>query len=966
MTTKPGYWIVALAAIFTIELQLTTVHAQGTAFTYQGRLNSGANPATGLYDFQFALSNAPSGGSQIGGTATNLAVGVTNGLFTTTLDFSNVFNGQSVWLAISVRTNAAGGYVGLTPLQPLTPAPYAIYAGAASAAGLKGTIASTNLPGGLGGSGNTTAGNGATVAGGEVNTASGGDATVAGGNGNTASGGDATVAGGTGNTASGNLAMVPGGAGNTAGGNFSFAAGHNAQATNDGSFVWADSQFGNFYSITNDSFNVRAQGGVRFVTGGAGMTVDGNFIAGYAGNTINSGVVNGFIGGGGDSVDGPNVVAGNYSAVLGGVDNTASGINSTVMGGYNIASGNYATAAGGTANAGGYCSTAMGNFVTASGRSSFAVGGGNTASGGWSVAMGGGTLASGSYSMAVGFDANATNNGAFVWGDTQNVPFSSTNNDSFNVRAQGGARFVTSGKGMTVDGPLTASSFSGNGGGLTNLTASQLTSIGNGNSGSSDNVFAGTAGNATTTGSHNTANGYAALLNNTNGNENTANGHAAMLGNTSGSDNVANGDSALFYNTTGSYNTADGYSALNYNGTASGNTADGAEALNSNTSGSNNVAMGFQAGYSIGGSYNIALGYQAGINLTTGSSNIDIGNQGLFTDSSIIRIGSGQTSTFIAGVINGNGGGLANLTASQLNGTIATANLPGGLGGSGNTVSGSQATVAGGNGNTASASYATVAGGQQNTANAQAATVGGGFQNMATNLYATVGGGPNNTAGGYASVVVGGDNNTATGTGATASGEHNTASGTDAFAAGLHAQATNNGAFVWADTQGANFGSTNNDSFNVRAQGGARFVTSGKGMTVDGNVYANGVALTSDRSAKENFAAVQAQTVLAEVSSLPITEWNYKTDRQDVRHLGPMAQDFRAAFGLDGADDKHISVVDEGGVALAAIQGLNEKVESGKQKAETQIQELKAENAELKARLEKLEQLMNEENGGVK
>jgi hypothetical protein len=78
-----------------------------------------------------------------------------------------------------------------------------------------------------------------------------------------------------------------------------------------------------------------------------------------------------------------------------------------------------------------------------------------------------------------------------------------------------------------------------------------------------------------------------------------------------------------------------------------------------------------------------------------------------------------------------------------------------------------------------------------------------------------------------------------------------------------------------------------------------------------------------------------------------------------------MAQDFYSAFTL-GADDKHISRVDADGVALAAIQGLNEKVESGKQKAEIQIQQLKEENAELKTRLEKLERLMSGKNGGGK
>jgi hypothetical protein len=74
-----------------------------------------------------------------------------------------------------------------------------------------------------------------------------------------------------------------------------------------------------------------------------------------------------------------------------------------------------------------------------------------------------------------------------------------------------------------------------------------------------------------------------------------------------------------------------------------------------------------------------------------------------------------------------------------------------------------------------------------------------------------------------------------------------------------------------------------------------------------------------------------------------------------------MAQDFYAAFGV-GPDDKHITTVDEGGVALAAIRGLNEKVEA----KDLKIQEQAAEIAELKTRLEKLEQLMTEKLGGAK
>ena len=104
---------------------------------------------------------------------------------------------------------------------------------------------------------------------------------------------------------------------------------------------------------------------------------------------------------------------------------------------------------------------------------------------------------------------------------------------------------------------------------------------------------------------------------------------------------------------------------------------------------------------------------------------------------------------------------------------------------------------------------------------------------------------------------------------------------------------------------------------------------------------------------------MSARDVLEKVSALPISEWNYKADNEALRHIGPMAQDFYAAFNV-GMDDKHISMVDADGVALAAIQGLNDKLESGKQKAETQMEELKTENAELEARLEKLEHLVSE------
>ena len=136
-------------------------NAQGTAFTYQGRLNDGTNPATGTYDLTFSLYNASSAGTQIGSTVTDLALGVTNGLFTATMDFGAVFTGNATWLAIGVRTNGAASYTSLGQLQELTPTPYAI-----SAENITGTVPLAQLPAPVGllsdpGSGNYFVGAGA-------------------------------------------------------------------------------------------------------------------------------------------------------------------------------------------------------------------------------------------------------------------------------------------------------------------------------------------------------------------------------------------------------------------------------------------------------------------------------------------------------------------------------------------------------------------------------------------------------------------------------------------------------------------------------------------------------------------------------------------------------------------------------------------------------------------------------------
>ena len=199
-----------------------------------------------------------------------------------------------------------------------------------------------------------------------------------------------------------------------------------------------------------------------------------------------------------------------------------------------------------------------------------------------------------------------------------------------------------------------------------------------------------------------------------------------------------------------------------------------------------------------------------------------------------------------------------------------------------------------------------------------------------------MGGGQGNDANGDFAVIPG--------------GKHNEAADY-AFAAGCRAKANHQGAFVWGDSTDANITSTANNSVTFRASGGYRLF-SNSGATAGVSLAAGGGAWTtiSDRHAKENFVPVDPRRVLEKVAVLPIAEWNYKSQDARIRHLGPTAQDFRAAFGL-GESDTGITTVDADGVALAAIQGLNQKLEA-------RSQELEAENAELKARLERLERLL--------
>ena len=110
------------------------------------------------------------------------------------------------------------------------------------------------------------------------------------------------------------------------------------------------------------------------------------------------------------------------------------------------------------------------------------------------------------------------------------------------------------------------------------------------------------------------------------------------------------------------------------------------------------------------------------------------------------------------------------------------------------------------------------------------------------------------------------------------------------------------------------------------------------------------VPLRSDRNIKKNIVPVDTAAILQKVSKLPISTWTYKTEADGLRHLGPMAQDFRASFGL-GDDEHYYYPVDAHGVALASIQALNKLV----QLQQEQIRKLERQNTNLARRLNQVE-----------
>jgi hypothetical protein len=491
MKTKIQKLFIAFACLLFINSHLATLRAQGTTFTYQGRLFDGGQPANGTnYGMFFYLYDAASNGTLLGNQGI-VSVTVSNGLFTVPLNFNNVFNGNPRWLEITVQKNG-GGFTTLSPRQQLTPAPYAIFAENVGSGGISaGTYTNAVTFNNAGNifSGNFN-GNGAGVS--NVNALTlgglsssnfwklGGNTGANPTNGNfigttdnlplefkvngvralrieptvndTTHSNIVNVIGGSSvNFVSNSVVgatIAGGGAANylfnhytnsvtsdfgTVGGGAQNTASGGPGATVGGGYFNAAN---GYYATVGGGFNNKVSDNYSTVGGGNNNTASGRYatVSGGDGN-----IASGFeatVGGGVGNSSG-----GNATTVSGGYGNTASNYYATVSGGYgNIASNNFATVAGGYGNiasgsaamVGGYGNTASADYGTVGGAS-------NTVSGRFATVPGGyDNIAAGELSFAAGNGARANHEGTFVWADSQGGTFGSTTTNQFLIRAQGG------------------------------------------------------------------------------------------------------------------------------------------------------------------------------------------------------------------------------------------------------------------------------------------------------------------------------------------------------------------------------------------------------------------------------------------------------------------------------------------------------------------------------------------------
>jgi hypothetical protein len=905
--------------------------AQGTAFTYQGRLNDTNGPANGVYDLRVILWSLPSGGVLPIGTQIVDDVGVTNGLFTALLDFgANAFNGNDRWLELTVRPGASeAAYTVLAPRQQLTPTAYAIRALNVGTNGLAaGTYANavtlnnpanhftgtftgngaglTNLAavtfGGLGLSNFwQTGGNGGTMAGTHFLGSTDNQPLELKVNGARAlrlepTAGAPNVIGG----AAVNVITAP-----SAGGGVLSGAGHRIFNASD-------------YSVIAGGFSNRIQ-----------IQSPGGAIGGGQRNWIVNSSTNSVIAGGAS-----NQVSRDHAFIGGGLQQTNRSAFTFIGGGYRNEIGtdsDYGAIGGGRDNAiaaNSPYATIAGGYLNDIGTNSYY----SAISGGINNNIAANSL----YATIAGGGANDIGTSA-------------------DYSAIGGGRVNT----------IAATSL------YATIAGGYLNEILN----SSDfSVVAGGFSNRVQVSSPGGAIGGGQLnrINNYNTNSVIAGGYANQIGVLSDAAAISGGKENLVANDSSYAAIAGGYQ--NDIATASRYSAIGGG--RDNNIAANSVSATIPGGY--------------------------VNNIG--TNSDYSTIGGGVLNQVSANTVAATiAGGRDNLNVSD------SAAIGGGEDNRIETDS-PYATIGGGwlNIIRAYSRSSTIGGGRENRvlSNAFYATISGGQNNWVESFadYSTIGGGDLNTVRPFAkyATIPGGSENSAAADYTFAAGQRAQALHAGSFVWAdsqpvfFSSTRTNQfnirasgGVRLSDDTPNLSFGSRRRQmiqlygsdntapasNYGIGVQSSCFYQRSNadfswfkggvhvderndpgpegfelmrlqlSGLTVFGAVTATAFNTSSDRNVKENFKPVDPRAVLAKVVVLPLSEWNYKSDTAS-RHVGPMAQDFHTAFGL-GTDDKHIATVDADGVALAAIQGLNQKLE-----------ETRAENAALRRELSEIKQLL--------
>ncbi|QQS42756.1 MAG: tail fiber domain-containing protein [Acidobacteriota bacterium] len=623
-----------------VMIGTASASAQGTAFTFQGALNSGAAPAKGDFDLEFRLFDSSTDGSQIGPTVSKNAVAVSNGAFSVTLDFGDQFTGAQRFLEIRVRPSGQVGFTILSPRQPINSVPYAVRSTSSTTADSADTALFADTA--------------ATA----TNAESAATATTA---------DNALQLGGTPANqfvlttdprlsdprapSPGSTDYVQNSTAQQASSNFNISGNGTAGGTLTGNVLNAGSEFriaGSRVFSNGGNFNLFAGVGSGAISTGQGNAFFGfesgfsnttgannAFLGRIAGRTNTTGSSNTFVGSGA----GFSNETGSANAFVG----DSAGFNSTT-GFQNVFFGTQAGSANSTGNSNSFFGTFAGN-QNGTGTKNTAIG--------HSANVGTGDL---TFATAIGANAVVSTSNTIALG-----------------RANGSDQVVIPGN-LTVSGTLTAALPTGSANYIQNSTDQQASSNFNiSGNGTAAGTLTGNVVKAqsffslgndkilSSVGAGNLFLGLVAGSSNTIGVSNTFLGVAAGRFNTEGIFNTFVGGSAGQQTTTGSRNTFLGSGAGFENVSGFGNTFVGNEAGRLVTSGTDNTFIGLAAGNATAvGSANTFVGSLSGVLNTTGNFNSTLGRGADFGSGNLsfaTAIGAGSvvssSNTIALGRANG-------------------------------------------------------------------------------------------------------------------------------------------------------------------------------------------------------------------------------------------------------------------------------------------------------------------------